>query len=78
MISLLIRREMTAVTQHQQLESFYEDPTLRQPLNMHKPETAKNVTVYLNGDKYNPGKRLVVNRKHVQNFDGFLNMVSQF
>lgn len=69
---------MTATTQHQQLESFYADSTLRQPVTMQQPETAKNVTVYLNGDKYNPGKRLVVNRKHVQNFDGFLTMVSLF
>ncbi|XP_078584516.1 doublecortin domain-containing protein 2-like isoform X8 [Branchiostoma floridae x Branchiostoma japonicum] len=38
--------------------------------------TAKNVTVYRNGDLYFPGRKFVVNEKQVRNFDSFLNQVT--
>ena len=44
--------------------------------SMQQPETAKNVHVYLNGDKFYPGRKFVINRRHVADFDGFLNQVS--
>ena len=43
--------------------------------NMQQPETAKNIHVYLNGDKFYPGRKFVVNRRHIADFDGFLNQV---
>ena len=39
-------------------------------------EAAKNVYVYLNGDRHFVGRKFVVNKKHIGNFDGFLNQVS--
>lgn len=39
-------------------------------------EAAKNVYVYLNGDRHFVGRKFVVNRKHIGNFDGFLNQVT--
>ncbi|XP_066269480.1 doublecortin domain-containing protein 2-like isoform X3 [Branchiostoma lanceolatum] len=38
--------------------------------------SAKNVTVYRNGDLYFPGRKFVVNDKQVRNFDSFLNQVT--
>jgi len=46
--------------------------------NMQQPETAKNIHVYLNGDKFYPGRKFVVNRRHIADFDGFLNQASDF
>uniref|UniRef100_F6VYL7 Doublecortin domain-containing protein n=1 Tax=Ciona intestinalis TaxID=7719 RepID=F6VYL7_CIOIN len=45
-------------------------------VTMHQPETAKNVHVYLNGDRFFPGRKFVVNRRHISDFDGFLNQVT--
>ena len=46
-------------------------------MKMNQPETAKNVHVYLNGDRYYPGRKFVVNRRYIPDFTGFLNQVSQ-
>ena len=43
---------------------------------MQQPETAKNIHVYLNGDKFYPGRKFVLNRRHIADFDGFLNQVT--
>ncbi|XP_078494356.1 uncharacterized protein LOC100181386 isoform X3 [Ciona intestinalis] len=45
-------------------------------VTMHQPETAKNVHVYLNGDRFFPGRKFVVNRRHISDFNGFLNQVT--
>ena len=47
-------------------------------MKMNQPEAAKNIYVYLNGDQYFPCRKIVVNRRHVPDFDGFLNEVSYF
>ena len=58
----------------QQTESMYKQ---LETMGTHKQiETAKNVYVYLNGDRHFPGRKFVVNKKHIGNFDGFLNQVS--
>ena len=44
-------------------------------IKMNQPEAAKNIHVYLNGDKYFPGRKVVVNRRYVSDFNGFLNQV---
>ena len=44
-------------------------------LKMQQPETAKSVHVYLNGDKHYPGRKFVINRRHISDFNGFLNEV---
>nr|CAB3236323.1 probable serine/threonine-protein kinase kinX [Phallusia mammillata] len=43
---------------------------------MQQPETAKNVRVYLNGDRFFPGRKFVVNRRHISDFNGFLTQVT--
>ncbi len=44
--------------------------------SMHQQrEPAKSVFVYLNGDRFYPGRKFVVNRRQLGNFDGFLTEV---
>ena len=44
-------------------------------IKLNKPETAKNIFVYLNGDNYFAGRKIVVNRRYVPDFTGFLDEV---
>ncbi len=41
------------------------------------PTTAPVITIYKNGDTYYHGKRLVLNRKVIRNFDAFLDRVTK-
>ena len=41
-------------------------------------EPAKNVFVYLNGNRYYPGRKFVVNRRYLHDFNGFLTEVILF
>jgi len=40
-------------------------------------EPAKNVFVYLNGNRYYPGRKFVVNRRYLHDFNGFLTEVTR-
>jgi len=62
-----------AVIQNQQGGMYKQLETM----GTHKQvEAAKNVYVYLNGDRHFVGRKFVVNKKHIGNFDGFLNQVT--
>jgi len=43
----------------------------------HNVEPAKNVVVYLNGDRFYPGRKFIVSKRQLHDFDGFLNEVTR-
>jgi len=43
----------------------------------HTVEPARNVVVYLNGDRFYPGRKFIVSKKQLHDFDGFLNEVTR-
>lgn len=45
---------------------------------MEAPESAKTITVFVNGDSNYSGKKFVVNRKRTPTFDTLLGDVSTF
>ncbi|XP_076811249.1 uncharacterized protein LOC143456004 isoform X1 [Clavelina lepadiformis] len=45
-------------------------------IKMQQPETAKNIHVFVNGDRYFAGRKFVLNRKHIPDFNGFLHQVT--
>lgn len=46
------------------------------PSKMEAPESAKTITVFVNGDSNYSGKKFVVNRKRTPTFDTLLGDVS--
>ena len=48
------------------------------PSKMEAPESAKTITVFVNGDSNYSGKKFVVNRKRTPTFDTLLGDVSKF
>lgn len=48
------------------------------PSKMEAPESAKTITVFVNGDSNYSGKKFVVNRKRTPTFDTLLGDVSTF
>jgi len=48
------------------------NPCIMESLLSKMPATAKNVTLYKNGDEYFGGRRFVINRRQLNNMDSFL------
>ena len=48
------------------------------PSKMEAPESAKTITVFVNGDSNYSGKKFVVNRKRTPTFDTLLGDVSLY
>ena len=48
------------------------------PTKMEAPESAKTITVYVNGDQNFGGKKFIVNRRRTPTFDTLLGDVSIF
>ena len=60
----------------QQLPTAENNDFETRNMPFHNVEPAKNVVVYLNGDRFYPGRKFIVSRKQLHDFDGFLNEVS--
>jgi len=61
----------------QQLPTAENNSFETRNMPFHNVEPAKNVVVYLNGDRFYPGRKFIVSKKQLHDFDGFLNEVTR-
>nr|XP_039253834.1 doublecortin domain-containing protein 2-like isoform X1 [Styela clava]XP_039253835.1 doublecortin domain-containing protein 2-like isoform X1 [Styela clava] len=80
MTEVAYHRQEDAHHPHHQEQYAGSDDFRNQRFNnlntMQQPEIAKSIVVYKNGDGHFPGRKFVVNRRHISDFDGFMNLVT--